>query len=224
MKQALKARAITLRKKGWSYNDIKNRLNVSKSTLSHWLRDIPYNPNETVLKRIAQGTANSNATRYENKAKSIADGRKFGKDAVAKLTERDLFMLGLGLYIGEGSKLYENIEIINANPEVIKLSVKWFTDIFKVPPQNFKLSIHLYPDTSQQEALKFWSKVSGIPIKQFGKTQVDSRENKSKMKKRKLPHGTANLKILACKNDNFGVKLHRRIIGCIEAIYDHVRV
>ena len=35
-----KEEAIKLRKQGFSYNEIKNKLGVPKSTLSGWFRDI----------------------------------------------------------------------------------------------------------------------------------------------------------------------------------------
>lgn len=37
-----KEKAITLRKKGLSYNQISGLTNISKSTLSDWLSDLPY--------------------------------------------------------------------------------------------------------------------------------------------------------------------------------------
>lgn len=42
--QSLKSRAIQLRKRGLSYNEIKRNINVSKSTLSYWLKLIPLKP------------------------------------------------------------------------------------------------------------------------------------------------------------------------------------
>ena len=36
-----KQKAITMRKKGMSYSQIKEKLNVSKSTLSGWLYNMP---------------------------------------------------------------------------------------------------------------------------------------------------------------------------------------
>ena len=47
--------AIKLRKKGHSYNLISLKLNISKSTLSYWLKEVPYTPNKEVLKRIKLG-------------------------------------------------------------------------------------------------------------------------------------------------------------------------
>ncbi len=47
--------AIKLRKKGYSYNLILKEVRVAKSTLSIWLRDIPYAPSKQVLNRIKLG-------------------------------------------------------------------------------------------------------------------------------------------------------------------------
>ena len=43
MKSAEKIRAISLRKRGLSYRKIQNKINISKGTLSMWLRNIPFN-------------------------------------------------------------------------------------------------------------------------------------------------------------------------------------
>lgn len=219
MKLGLRQRAIALRQKGWSYSVIKSRVGVSKSTLSHWLRHIPYRPNQAILKRIKEGTAKSNAARHRLRVESIAAGRKLGHETVQQLTERDLLMLGLGVYIGEGSKLYEDVAILNSDPEIVRLAMRWFRKIFKVPEQNFSIALHIYPDTSEKAAMSYWSKVTDIPFSQFRKTYVDRRTNKSNKKSRKLPYGTAHIKVRACGKPEFGVHLHRRVMGLIEAVY-----
>ena len=52
MKSAEKIRAISLRKRGLSYRKIRNKINISKGTLSIWLRDISLTKlqRETLLK------------------------------------------------------------------------------------------------------------------------------------------------------------------------------
>jgi orotate phosphoribosyltransferase-like protein len=42
--KSLKIKAIEFRKDGLSYGDIRKRLNVSKSTLSFWLKSITLSP------------------------------------------------------------------------------------------------------------------------------------------------------------------------------------
>lgn len=56
--------AIQMRRRGWSYNIIADKIGVSKSTLSAWLRTIPYIPNKTVTKRMRLGLAKWHITCY----------------------------------------------------------------------------------------------------------------------------------------------------------------
>lgn len=218
MKLALREQAIQLRQKGWSYNIIHERLNVSKSTLSHWLRDISFTPNSTVIKRIHEGPAKSGALRHQKRMDTIKEAKVIGARDVGGFTERDLFMLGTGLYIGEGSKNYEDIRITNADPNVIRMAMQWFRVVCNIPEQNFSLVIHLYPDNSKKSAIKFWSDITQIPVAQFGKIQIDTRVGKSPKKHRLLPYGTIDIRVKACGIPQYGVLLHRRIMGWIEAV------
>ena len=101
--------------------------------------------------------------------------------------------------------------------------MRWFRKVCKIPDRHFSAAIHLYPDTSQQAALRYWSQVAGIPKHQFEKVQVDRREDKSKNKRRQLPYGTLYIKIRSRGDRRFGVRLHRRIMGWIEAVYERLR-
>lgn len=224
MKSSIKVKALQLRKEGWSYNIISQKLGVSKSTLSHWLREVPYNPNEEVQRRISEGPAKSAILSHAKKLELIFTTKAKAALEIGRLTKRDLWMLGLGLYIGEGSKLYESIRVLNSDPDVIKLAMKWFREVCGLSTENFTVAIHLYPDTPVNEALKYWSEITKVPISQFGKTQVDLRNNKSRKKHRKLPHGTAHITIRSNGKQEHGVLLHRRIIGWIEEAYRQMRV
>jgi len=99
----LKTRAINLRKKGYSYALIRDKLGVPKSTLSNWLTKIPFVPNKEVLERIGNASLKMTKTKQKEKFRIWSAIRKEAKEEVGKLSERDLFMIGLGLYIGEGS-------------------------------------------------------------------------------------------------------------------------
>jgi len=45
-------RAVALRRQGYSYSLITEKLSVPKSTLSGWLRDIPFEPNQETFHRL----------------------------------------------------------------------------------------------------------------------------------------------------------------------------
>lgn len=224
MKKSLREKATRLRKQGWSYSIICERLGVSKSTLSCWLSEVPYTPNAAVRKRIKEGPAKSSALSHQKKLERIAIINTEALSEFGQLTKRDLWMLGLGLYTGEGSKLYNTTQVANSNPDVIRVMMKWFREVCGLTNEHFSLIVHLYPDTDQKTALRFWSKVSGIPLAQFGKTIIDARQNKSRIKYRTLPYGTAHIRIRSRNKKEYGVALHRRILGWINAAYAQTRV
>lgn len=215
-----KEKVTQLYKNGWSYNIISKKTGVAKSTLSHWLREIPHTPNATVRKRIREGPAKSGEIRHKKRMDHVATMKEIGRKEVGSLSKRDLLMLSIGLYIGEGSKTYENVQISNADPKVIQLSKLWLEQNCKVPKENILVKIHIYSDNDEQKALQYWSNVTNLPLSQFGKTQIDRRKNKKTIKKRLLPHGTAHLKVRALGKKEFGVELHRKISGWIEAVYN----
>jgi len=212
-----KEKAMLLRKKGYSYNMIKDRLGISKSTLSCWFKEMPFTPNATVIKRIKEGPLISGIKRHNERVRNIVKAKKLAKEELGKISKRDLWMLGIGLYIGEGAKTYEITRIINSDPKVIKLAIRWFKDICGLKNDNILCRIHLYPDNDIEECLKYWSREIKVARKNFQKTQVDYRSNKSGKKKRMLPYGTAHVTIRSNGNSDFGVNLHRRITGWIES-------
>lgn len=147
-----------------------------------------------------------------------------GRQEIGNLSNRDLLFLGLGLYMGEGSKLYEMVRVINSDPQVVRIGMKWFRRACGVPERNFSVAVHLYPDSSQKAALAYWSRITGLPRQQFERVQIDRRLGKSGKKQRRLPYGTAHIKIYSRGDLRFGVALHRRIMGWIQAVYQTLRV
>jgi hypothetical protein len=212
-----KEAAVRLRKAGYSYNLIAEKVPVSKSTLSLWLAKIPYTPNQTVIDRIGSARAAAGLARNQQKLFSYSQAEKLARTDVERVTDRDLFMLGLALYIGEGEK-NDNVGVINADPRIIKLTIKWLQKFYNVPKPNFTLAIHLYPDNNTATSLAYWSKATDIPLSHFGKTQIDRRENKQRGKRSKLPHGTAHLRVRALGNKQLGVLLARRIKAAMDIV------
>lgn len=209
----LKSTASKLRDRGYSYNMISKKLGISKSTLSNWFRDRPFKPNREVLKRIQYGPIKSAERSHNRKVAEINRLKELGIKEVGKLTKRDLWLLGIGLYMGEGNKSYDSTRLVNANPEVIRLAIKWFKEACSVKDNNIVIRIHLYPDNNVKKCLNFWSNVTRLPPSSFRKTQIDRRKNKAIIKNKKLPYGTAHITIISNGNPENGVKLSRKIHG-----------
>ncbi len=219
-KYLIKEKAIKLRREGHSYNYIIDKVGVSKGTLSCWLADIPYTPNEETISRIGKARAKSGEIKSLQKLNSIKLARSEAKKEVGFVDKRDLFMLGLALYIGEGSKSYGIVRVINANPDVIIFMIKWFKEIFGMSDKNFAIRLHLYPDNNKEECLGFWQKETGLSSVQFQKIQIDTRKNKKLSKRGKLPYGTAHLSVKSCGNKRFGVFLARKIEAWTKEVFD----
>ncbi len=207
-----------LRKEGYSYNYIAEKTGFSKSTLSGWLAGIPYTPNKTVIERIGKARAASGHAKAQQKLKSFNDANEEAKKEIGEITKRDLLMLGIGIYIGEGTKTNDIVRVINADPKIIKFAVKWFEEACGLSKENFKIRLHLYPDNNIKECIKYWSNICGIPIIQFQKTYIDLREHKKMFKRGKLPYGTAHLSIRSNGKKEFGVFLARKINAWIAEV------
>src|SRR3989344_2076141 len=218
MKPTLKAQAIQLRKQGYSYGFILEKVTVSKSTLTAWLSGIKYTPNKEVVERIGKARAASGAAKTRLKNETIERARVQAVKDVGSLSARDLFMLGLGIYIGEGTKSHTVVRVINADPRVISLVIKWFHKVCGLPKENFRLKIYLYPDNNIKESLNYWSKVSRIPLGQFQKVSIDRRKDKKMAKRGKLPYGKAHLSIRSSGRKEFGVFLFWRIKAWIDEV------
>lgn len=215
----VRAKAEKLRRDGYSYGMIREQLAISKSTLSNWLNEIPFNPNKKTKERIGHARLKSALYAHRMKLKDIAERKQEAAREVKTLTSRDLFMLGIGVYLGEGSKATEEVKVANADPIIIKLVLKWLREFCTLEKHHFRITLHSYPDVNHGKAMRFWSKETGLPLAQFTKTVIDKRGNKSSIRHGKLPYGTAHLYVRSGGTIVPGVKsLHRKIIGWIESV------
>jgi len=151
----IREKAFDLRKQGYSYTYISEQTGVQKSTLSDWLHNVEYHPNQETINKIGRARAASGRVKHLQKLRTIEEARQIAVSDIGELNKRDLFMLGVGLYIGEGSKTSNIIRVINSNPKIIKLAIKWFRDICGLSDENFSLRIHMYPDNDIAETLKY---------------------------------------------------------------------
>jgi|SRR3989344_1652944 len=214
----LKEKAIKLREAGYSYSMINGKLGIPKATLSNWLAFIRFQPNQEVIEKIGKAKLKSALYKQKLKFENIVAMKIQAAKDIGVLSKRDLFMLGIGLYMGEGSKSFEQVQITNSDPVIIRTAVTWLKTFLNLDIVNFMIQIHAYPDTDLVKSINFWSEEIGVPKKQFSKIIIDTRNNKSLFNKRKLPYGTVSLRIKKGETNIQGIKsLHRKIMGWIES-------
>lgn len=219
VKLHLKKEAIKLRKGGYSYSYIQEQTGVSKSTLSDWLSGLPYRRNQETIAKINRARLMASEAQRAKKKKSINDAYNLAVKDIGKFTKRDLFMLGIGIYIGEGTKTGDFIRVVNSDPKIIKTSIYWFKKIFGLQNSNFSIRIHSYPDNDLDKTIIFWSQVTGLSPGSFLKTVVDTRVNKKKDNHGKLPYGTAHLTVKGNGDKSKGSFLFRRVLALIEIVH-----
>lgn len=169
-----KQKAITMRKSGMSYSQIKEKLKVSKSTLSGWLYDMPLSE-----KRIRELRADSpiriekyrNTMRVKRDAKNLEAYNIIAK-RIGKISDREFLIAGLFLYWAEGSKTRKfTIGLTNTNPSMLVIFIQWLK-FFDVPKSRIKIHLHLYSDMNIKKQMNFWSKTLNVPISQFRKPYI----------------------------------------------------
>lgn len=210
------AKAIEFRRKGRSYSQIKKKLQVSKSTLSLWLREYPLSE-----KRIQQLQGRS-GKRIESFRKTMQRKRDDRlkkvyleeKKILLPLTKRELYLTGLFLYWGEGLKASSAmVSVSNSDPQVMKFFVYWLTKILDIPKSILRVRLHLYKDMDIDRKTMFWSKKLKIPSVQFNKPHIKETTLKS-LTYKNFGHGTCAVTI-------GGVEIKNRIIMGIKAISDY---
>ena len=216
--QEIKQKAIDLRKRGYSYNYIVKFVPVAKSTLGEWLHDIPFTPNKYTIKKIGNARIASGKNRHQVKVDSLKKAELQAQRDIKELSNRDIMMLGLGLYIGEGGKTINITKVTNSDPRIIRFSIRWLFTSFGLGMKNIRIRLHLYPDNNIEDSVKYWSKETGIPKSQFFEASIDRRIDKKESHSGKLPFGTAHMTVKGFKNKEFGVYLHRRIMAWINLV------
>lgn len=217
-----KDKAIKLRKLGYSYSEIKDKINVSKNTISRWCRDIKLTKKQLKhlqklqkegLKSGAQKGANSNKQkRIENERALL----KIGKDEIGKLNSKEKFLVGVALYIGEGTKNGSTVDFTNSNPKIINYMIQWLIKSCKIPKNKIKANLWLHNNNNEKKAISYWSKITGLPISNFGSTYlVKNKINSKKTRKNVYPYGIIKIR-------HSDVQILRRIHGWMEGILMNV--
>ena len=214
---------LDLRKREYSYNQIKKILKISKSTLSCWLRDYPLSKKRIRELRDCneQRIEKYRETMRRKREKRLKNLYQEQKKLILPVSKKELYLAGLFLYWGEGAKYQQSKLIIsNTDPSVIKFFIFWLHKALGVAKNKIKVSLQLYSDMNIKKEMSYWSTVLKIPLSQFNKPYVKMTTSKRINHKGGFGHGTCNVKI-------GDARLTEKILMAIKAIsdkYNHTRV
>jgi transcriptional regulator with XRE-family HTH domain len=170
----IREKSLELRELGLSYSEISKQLNVPKSTLSGWLKDLPLSK-IAKKKNIEKGKIISARNIIEfNKKRAVAYKKRVSASLLAHskslppIKKDQLFWLGIALFLAEGGKRERwSVRFVNSDPLAIRIMMDFFRKICNVRDDSFKFRIHLHKNTNPAQSLKFWSEVASISEEQF---------------------------------------------------------
>ncbi len=219
MKLAEKERARTLRTRGYSINQIITETGFSKASVSVWVRDIVLTKAQmsklTERGRSMESIERRRQSRFINEQKKTKIVIDKAKEDILSISLHELKIIGAMLYLGEGGKTRKGmVRLANSDPLVIKIIMRFFREVCKVPENKFYVYIHTFDTADIEKTEVYWSYITKIPRKQFYKTYV--KQSVASLHKRKtLPYGTVDVGV----NDT---KLFLTIMGWIEKIKELV--
>ena len=221
----LREQARGLRKKGASIANIATILPASKSTVSYWCRDIALSQKQ--MRHLVQKQRNAGAIgrlRAAEKKRStrlaaIETESETGSRAIGSLSQRDIFILGIALYWGEGYKSgNEECGFTNSNPGIISTFILWLRRAYNIPSSDLilRVSINQIHHNRVDAVERYWSKVTGVPRSQFTKASLIKTVSQKIYSDPQRHFGTLRIKVRR------GTALRRRILGSIEEIAKQV--
>jgi transcriptional regulator with XRE-family HTH domain len=214
-----KNKAILLRKQGKSYNEIAKILNVPKSTLSLWLKNVKMPPK--IEKKFWNKTRKNwaeNITRFNKERAKIAKEKakqiqNLASKDIGKISKRELFLIGIALYWAEGHKKSRwRLDFTNSDPIMIKIIMRFFREILRIKEDKFSATAQIHPNITSEKAINYWSRTTKIPKRQFLKTYTRlTPTSKRKRAFNVLLYGTLRVSIS-------GVKITNKMKGWISGL------
>lgn len=201
----LKARA--LRKRGYLLSEICEKLDVSKSSVSVWVRDVELSVSGE--KRISKKKLetknferlNSGREEWSSHCRSLREQwREEGR--LAALKNDPLHIMGCMLYWAEGAKDRCNLVLANSDVAMVKKFVRFLKETFNVSGEDFSIRISVYLNyLSMDEVVQYWRVGADLKeattqrhnIDPYNKNKVRIEERKNRINK--LPYGVCAVRL-----------------------------
>ena len=219
----LKSRAISLRKEGLSYSEIRARISVAKSTLSDWLHSVGLakHQKQRLTERKLLGQKIGARARRNERIQRSTKIKAVARLDVPTLIKDPLWLSGVILYWAEGSKQKEwdpsaGVEFVNMHLNTHKIFVSWSKKYLNVPKENFQYDIYIHEKADVKTAKEFWSTNLSIPndrMKVYFK-----RHNPKTKRKNNAGNYYGVLRISILKSTD----MNRKIAGWTEGVIEYL--
>lgn len=169
-----------------TYDQIQVELGCSKSSISLWVRDLPKPERKRSREESsAIGRRGWEATLQRRDAERQAQKQKAAAE-VGAMTDRELFLLGVGLYWAEGTKskpyrTQERVTFVNSDPGMIEVFLAWLR-LLGVDDEHLRFHVLIHETADVAAAEQFWAELTGAEPSAFGKTSLKKHAPKTNRK------------------------------------------
>jgi hypothetical protein len=196
--------AKRLRASGRTLQQIADELDVSKSSASLWVRDVPFTPSKRRWGPHRRPNPASARKRDEIERCNVE-----GRERIGELGDDAFFAAGIALYAGEGSKTDGSVRFANSDPSMMRFFAVWLRRYFDIDETRLKMRVYLHEGLDLDRAETRWSEVTKVPRTQFGKPYRAKAD--PSIRKNKHEFGCAYL--------DYSCSLtHRRVMGLVRAL------
>lgn len=227
-KTELKIQAQNLRRKGYSYSEIRKEVPVAKSTLTLWLREIGLvkRQKQRLTQRRLEAALRGAQKRKQDRILRTEEIYSRSAEEVKSISKRELWLIGIALYWAEGSKEKPNyrgaeVRFSNSDPLMIKLFLKWLVEVCKVPLERIKFSLYIHENCKPRlnKVIDFWSRCTNISRSEF--KYIYFKKNKINTLRKNVGEDYFGVLRISVKTSS---ELNRKITGWVRGINKYCRV
>ncbi len=161
-----------LRRLGLSYGEIMELVEVNKSTLATWCRDVKLSTEqiEAMKKRRAQEPGIPVDTQWKRR-KEVELIRAQATLEAEHLVDESLWVAGVAMYWGEGTKVGSQLTMANSDPAVLRMFKAWSIK-YLGPNMGWRAKLNIHANNDEPGSRQWWAAQLDIPLNDFTKTYI----------------------------------------------------
>ncbi|MBA3618966.1 MAG: hypothetical protein H0W56_05105 [Acidothermales bacterium] len=199
--------ARALRSQGLTMPAIAERLGVSRSSVSLWTRDVPFQP-PLRPERRAWTPDRRPSSLHLRKLAEIERLRAAGRQRIGRLDDQQFLIAGVALYAGEGAKTDGSVLFANSDPRIMRLFCSWLRYFFDIDERRLRVRLYLHQCLDLAASTVFWSSLTAVPFSQFIRPYRAVAD--PSIRSSKHVHGCSTVRY-SCS------RTHRAVMGLVEA-------
>lgn len=218
--------ARKMRKNGISIDIIARKLDVSKSSVSLWCRDIILTLEQSEILAKNKGISHMNGRRIgsetnrRKKLESIIEADEWGQKIISRVSKRDLLLVAMSLYWCEGSKTdsTSSFMLVNSDPKMVLVMKKFLVKVMNVQVDDIVcgIQINIVHKRRIKKVLIFWKKLLELRDSQMRKPYFVNTKLKKVYENHDQYFGVCRLFVRKSK------KLKYKMLGMIKAFKNEI--